>query len=345
MSGSMWAVFAVSVVGILAWEAIKKSRGKNPAEQGQGFAGARKGKPPHPHAAIIDMPGGAMRIIDLRRLPGDDLRVAKLGLVQEQLLLERPIAVQIWVAPVDAMREWAAMSETALIILQGRFRDSRSSAGKNYLYPFGGTLTEVEEQRLSIAGVEIVRSFANLSDPPKSIEDFLDPAEPWTASPDDRPVPPHDVLSTDPFDGRPIRVIEGFAFVDLRRLNPNAWQNGVALERLEKLFPTLAHLPNVTHVVWVVAPWVLERIDAAAAGRIEKLVDTLPSRAQQRLAVMTAAGETFGDYPLTTRLRGKVTPLAERLSWRTEDPGAFDVHPIEALHDAYFVEAWKKPRL
>jgi hypothetical protein len=310
-----------------------------------GFANARKGKPPHPHANIIEMPGGAMRIIDLRGMPVEDLRVARLGLVQEQLLLERPVIAQIWVAPIDIVRAWTQLSDVALVILNGRFCDSRLIDGRNYIYPFGGTLTEAEGQRLQLAGVDVVLDFANLSDPPKRIEDFLDPVEVWTASPDDRPVPPHDVLSADPFDGKPIRIIEGFAFVDLRRLYPDGWKTGVALERVEKVFPTLVADKGVTYVVWVVAPWVLERIDDAAVARIDRLVDALPAHVHQRLAILTAAGEPIGAYTFTKRLGPKLKPLAERLSWRTEDRGAFDVHPIEALHDAYFSLAWKQPRL
>ncbi len=347
MSGEMWAVFLVTCVGFGVWELIKAGRGKpaQTAKAAPGFAGERKGKPPHPHAGIVDMPGGAMRLIDIRGLPVEDLRVARLGLVQEQLLLERPVAVQIWVAPVAVVREWAAMSETALVILNGRFRDSRDSQGRNFIYPFGGSLTQEEASRLEIAGVEVVVSFENLGNPPKRLEDFLDAPAVWTASPDDRPVPRHDVLSADPFDGKPIRIIEGFAFIDLRRLHPETWRNGVALERLEKLFPTLVKDAAVTHAVWVAAPWVLERIDDAVAGRIEKLVDSLPSRVEQRLAILAPAGEPIGNYPLTKRVGGKLRPLAERLSWRTQDRGAFEVHPIDALHDAYFVPAWKQPRL
>jgi hypothetical protein len=343
MSGDMWIVFLVATAGFGVWEVIK-ARAKKQPEAGH-FPGARKGKPPHPHARIIEMPGGAMRIIDLRSLPIEDLRVAKLGLVQEQLLLERPVPVQVWVAPVDIVREWTQMSETALILLNGRFRDSRDPNGKNYIYPFGGKLAAEEASRLELARVEVVLSFTNLGDPPKDLEAFLDAPAPWSASPDDRPVPPHSVLSADPFDGRPIRIIEGFAFVDLRRLYPAGWESGVSLARLEKLFPSLVADTSVTHVVWVAAPWVLERIDDAATTRIEKLVDEVPQTVEQRLAILSAAGEPVGNYALTKRLGSKLTPLAERLSWRTKERGAFDVHPIDALHDAYFSQAWKQPRL
>src|SRR5882672_8879485 len=113
MSGDMWIVFLVACAGFGAWVVIKSRKARAGQPESQGFPGARKGKAPHPHAVIIDMPGGAMRIIDVRGLPLDDLRVVKLGLVQEQLLLERPVTVQIWVAPVEIVREWAAMSETA----------------------------------------------------------------------------------------------------------------------------------------------------------------------------------------------------------------------------------------
>src|SRR5881628_3327045 len=108
MSGDMWVVFIVACVGFGAWELVKSrkapaapqpspSRSPSPSPS----AGARNGKAPHPHAAIIDLPGGAMRIIDIRGLPAEDLRLARLGVVQEQLLLERPITVQVWVAPVE----------------------------------------------------------------------------------------------------------------------------------------------------------------------------------------------------------------------------------------------------
>jgi hypothetical protein len=354
MSGDMWAVFLVACAGFGVWEVIKARRAKpttpgapadpTPADQ-EGFAGARKGRPPHPHANIIEMPGGAMRIIDLRGMPVEDLRIARLGLVHEQLLLERPVPVQIWVAPVEIVRGWTQLSEVALAVMNGRFSDARLTDGQNYIYPFGGTLTEAEGRRLQIAGVDVVLDFTNLSDPPRRIEDFLDPVEVWTESPDDRPIPPHDVLSVDPFDGKPIRIIEGFAFIDLRRLYPDGWTSGVALDRVEKLFRTLVSDKTVTHVVWVVAPWVLERIEERAVTRIERLVDVLPVRMQQRLAVLAAAGEPVGAYTFTERLGRKLRPLEERFAWRTVDRGAFEVHPIEALHDAYFFHAWKQPRL
>lgn len=344
----MWLVFIVACAGFGIYEVIKAKREKadgKPAPRTGAWEGARKGKPPHPHAKIVDMPGGAMRIIDLRGIPTDDLRVARLGLVQEQLLLERPVIAQIWVAPIDIVRGWTKLEDVALIIMNGRFRDSRVQNGKNFIYAYGGSLTEEEGHRLQLAGVEVLLDFTNLSDPPKKLEDFLDPNPVWTASSDDRPVPPHDVLSADPFDGKPIRIIEGFAFVDLRRLHPEGWETGVSLDRLEKVFPTLVKDASVTHAVWVVAPWVLERIDDKATTRIDRLVDELPARVEQRLAVMTAQNEPIGNYPLTKRLGSKLRPLAERLSWRTQDNGAFDVHPMEALHDAYFFHAWKQPRL
>lgn len=47
-------------------------------------------------------------------------------------------------------------------------------------------------------------------------------------------------------------------------------------------------------------------------------------------------------YPLTTRLGPKLKPLTEHMSWLTKSRGAFDVHPIEALHDTYFSHARKQ---
>jgi hypothetical protein len=48
---------------------------------------------------------------------------------------------------------------------------------------------------------------------------------------------------------------------------------------------------------------------------------------------------------LTRKLGHKLRPIAELLRWNTQDRGTFEVRPIDALHDAYFAEAWKKPRL
>jgi hypothetical protein len=312
---------------------------------GDRFANARAGKPPHPHARFVDFPGGGMRIIDLRSIPMDELRIARLGLVQEQLLLERPVPVPIWVAPIEAVREWAAMSETALIVLQDRFRDPRQATAKNYLYPYGGKLTVDESKRLLIANLEVVEEFTNLSDPPRSLEDFLDPPEPWTASVDDRPVPPCDVFSADPSDGKPIWLIEGVAFIDLRRQHPDTWQNGTAIARLQKVWLAFARDASVKYAVWVVAPWVLERLDDTALADLEKLIRMIPSRISQRLAVLVTAGERISNEATMDRLGAKLSPLTERLLMRTPDRGVFDVAPIDALHDAYFVEARTKPRL
>jgi hypothetical protein len=326
----MWLVFIVAVVGIILWDLAKKKSSDVAPTSDEAFEGARKGKPPHPHARLIDMPGGQMRLIDLRSLPPEDLRVAKFGLVQEQLLLERPMTVQVWIAPVDVVREWSQLADVALIIMNGRFRDSRVLHGKNFIYPYGGTLTEEEAARFALADVEIVLSFKNLSDPPKDIEDFLDPPEVWRSSPDDRPVPDHEVISTDPYDGKLIRIINGFAYVDLRRGNPTGWTNGGALERLEKAFPILVAVNTITHVVWVGAPWVFEILDLAAVRRIEKLVDSLSPKIEQRLAVVAPQDEPIGSYTFTRLLGHRLPAISERLSWRTKDRGAFDVHPIEA---------------
>lgn len=350
MSAELWLVLVIACVGFGLWETIKKRSSAdtpkaNAPRPDEGFAGARRGTSPHPHARIVDMPGGQMRLIDLRSLPPEDLRVAKLGLVQEQLLLERPMMVQVWIAPVEVVRAWSQLTDVAMIIMNGRFRDSRVLHGKNFIYPHGGTLTKEEAARFELAGVEIVLSFTNLGDPPRDIEDFLAPPQAWHSSPDDRPVPDHQVISTDPYDGKLIRIINGFAYVDLRRGNPEGWKNGGTLERLEKAFRILAAVTTVTHVVWVGAPWVFEIIDFGAVRRIEKLVDSLSPRVEQRLAVVTPDGEPIGDYTFTRMLGHRLRPLSERLSWRTKDRGAFDVHPIEALHDAYFVGAWKQPRL
>jgi hypothetical protein len=96
-------VFLVACAGFGAWEVIKARANKGSGGTGpesKGVAGERPGAAPHPHAKIIDLPGGAMRIIDLRSLPLEDLRAARLGVVQEQLLLERPVPVQIWVGDI-----------------------------------------------------------------------------------------------------------------------------------------------------------------------------------------------------------------------------------------------------
>jgi hypothetical protein len=345
MSGDMWLVFIVACVGFGLWELIKKHTAADTATTGEGFAGARQGKSPHPYARIIDLPGGQMRLIDLRSLPPDDLRVAKFGLVQEQLLLERPMMVQVWIAPVDVVRAWSQLADVALIIMNGRFRDSRVIRGKNLIYPYGGTVPQEEAARFELAGVDIVLSFKNLSDPPKDLEDFLDAPSVWQSSPDDRPVPDNQTISIDPYDGKLIRIINGFAYVDLRRGNPGGWKNGGALERLEKAFRILTAVNTITHVVWVGAPWVFELLDLASVSRIGKLVDALPPKIEQRLAIVSPHGEPIGEYTFTSMLGQRLRPLSERLSWRTKDRGAFDVHPIDALHDAYFVDAWKQPHL
>lgn len=345
MSGEM-VVFVIAFVAFGLWEILKRrSPDDAAASDNEAFPDARKGKAPHPHARLIDMPGGQMRLIDLRSLPPEDLAVAKFGLVQEQLLLERPMTVQVWIAPVDVVRAWSKLADVVLVIMNGRFRDSRVLHGKNFIYPYGGTLTEEEAARFGLAGVEIVLSFKNLSDPPKEIEDFLDPPEIWQSSPDDRPVPDHEIVSTDPFDGKMIRIINSFAYVDLRRGNPEGWKNGGALDRLEKAFQILVAVNTITHVVWVGAPWVFEILDLATVRRIEKLVDSLSPKIEQRLAVVSPKDEPIDSYTFTRLLGHRLRPLSERLSWRTKDRGAFDVHPIEALHDAYFVAAWKQPRL
>lgn len=344
MSGEMWLVFIVTCAVFGAWELIKKHNGSTEsANREQGFPGARPGKPPHPHATLIDLPG--MRLIDLRSLPVEDLRLAKFGVVQEQLLLERPMTAQIWIAPVDIVRGWSQMGETAMVIMNGRFRDSRCLHAKNFIYPYGGKLTKEETAKFELSGLEIVESFTNLSNPPKNIEDFLEPSTEWKSSPDDRPLPGHEIISTDPYDGRLIHIIETFAFIDLRRIHPPSWENGAGLDRLEKAFRILTAVNTLTHVVWIGAPWVCERIDVAAVYRIEKLVGNLSPKIEQRLAIVSPTNEPVGSYELTRRLGHRLRPLAERLAWRTKDRGAFDVHPIDALHDAYFASAWKQPRL
>lgn len=237
------------------------------------------------------------------------------------------------------------MGDTAMVLMNGRFRDSRFLHGRNFIYPYGGTLTTEEFAKFALSGVQPIVSMTNLSDPPKNIEDFLDPPSPWQSSADDRPVPDHEIVSTDPYDGKLIRIIEGFAYVDLRRAHHDGWSNGSAVDRLEKAFRILAAVTTFSHVVWVGAPWVFERIELGDVRRIEKLIDSLSPKIEQRLAILTPQNEPIGSYTFTRILGHRLRPLAERFSWRTKDRGAFDVHPIEALHDAYFVNAWKQPRL
>jgi hypothetical protein len=162
----------------------------------------------------------------------------------------------------------------------------------------------------------------------------------WSVSADDRPVPAHDVINTGPVSL--IRVIERIAYVDLRRELPGAWAGPVALAHLEEAFETLLTVGGLTHVVWVTAPWVLELIDEPVVDRIEKLVARIPAAVAQRLAIVAPEGQPIGPSALVRRLGPRLPPVSKRLSQRTQQRGAFSVGLIDALHDAYFFEAWKR---
>jgi hypothetical protein len=305
----------------------------------------RTGRVPHPAATIIDLPGGALRLVDVRALPRDDLRAARLGVVQQQLALERPVRIQIWVVDLATARDWAAMGETSRSILPGRLRDPRGDGGSNYLYAVGGVLSEAEGAALAAGGVQIITSMTNLADPPRALEDFLSPCVPWQPSTDDRPALQLEIVSGDPLDSGLIYVVREFAFVDLRRASPDAIRNGVALERIEKALAALRREPLPAYVIWVAAPWALELLSDADVGRVESMVASLGAGVQQRLAIVHAEGEPVPAHGAAVRLGGKLPPIAEWVEMGTETRGSFLVSPLDMLHDAYFTRAWKQPRL
>jgi hypothetical protein len=339
----MWFVLlGLSVVGagVLAKHIYDRRRREEvgaPSEAAPAQVIGRNGAPPHPAAFIVELPG--LRLIDLRALPVEDLAAARLGVVQAQLALERPVPLQVWVVEVAIARGWAALSEVARVIAKSRLCDTRDPSARNLVYPIGGQLTDDEVARLRDAGIDVVLELTNLSDPPRRIEDLLAAPPPWTASRDVRPVPPHDVIG-DHADGEVIHIIEHMAFVDLRRVPASTWSTGVAQQRLSAGLRELA-ATDVTHVVWVVAPWVLEIVDDLTAARLEALADAIPRYVAQRLAVVAASGEPVGPAPLLRRLNRRLPPLHEVMAWETADRGTFAVRPLDALHDAYFTKAWR----
>src|SRR5207247_2273719 len=132
--------------------------------------------------------------------------------------------------------------------------------------------------------------------------------------------PSHHVIAGNGLVGEElIRVIEGFAFIDLRGAVPDAIRSGVVLGRIEDALGALMEITPLTHVVWVVAPWVLELFPDAELPRVERLVGSIAPPIAQRLAILPAQGEPVGDHELTRRLGHKLRPLAERLQWKTQD--------------------------
>jgi hypothetical protein len=304
-----------------------------------------EGRAPYPAARLIDFPGGAMRVVDLRSLPREDLVVGKLGVAQQQIAIERPIGLQIWVVDIEIARGWAALTETARFLVAQRLRDPRSTTTQNFLYPHGGKLEKAESDALAAVGLEVILELTNFGPgaPTRDLNAFLDPPEPWAEAPDRRPVPPFKVISTGPFDGDLVHVLAPFAYVDLRRIVPGALANGVGLGRIETALDSET-MALATHVIWCASPWVLEQFPEKDLPRLLALVDTQRDK-QQRLALIAPADEPLPDNAVARALKAKLSPIAERFQWKTQDGRVFHVRPTDALHDAYFTHAWKQPRL
>jgi hypothetical protein len=327
--------------GAAAWVLVASLIDKD-KEAADAPSDARTGRPPTPAARIVVLPG--MRLIDLRSFPRDDLRLGKFDVAREQILLEAPLPVQIWVIDAETAAGWLEL-DTMLFLITTRLGDRRNPTGKNFLYVVGARLDAAACAKFEAAGIEVALSMTNLGDPPRELEEFLDPPAPWTASPDDRPISPSKVITTTPLDDY-IHVVGDFTFVDLRRAPPEALRNGVALGRIEEAFAVLATMPPPQLMVWVLAPWVLAELPADAAPRLRALVPRIRPVLGHRQCLVTAAGEPVSPHPAIHALaEAGASPLREAYYLKTERRGAFQVPPITALHDTYFHHAWKHPRL
>jgi hypothetical protein len=277
-------------------------------------------------------------------LPDGDLAAARFGVVQAQLRLERPANVQIWVADIATARGWAKLPAVTLAVVASRFVDPRFHTQTNYLYTSGGKLDDAEQTALAEAGLRVALELMNLSNPPRTIDELLPPPPRWAPSRDDRPVPAHDVLGQGLLGQELVRVISGMAYIDLRRADLSAIDSGTVFTSVDDAIAALASIRPLTHVTWVVAPWVLERLGDDHVRRIAASVALVAPTVTQRLAIIVAQGESLADYPLTRRLGETLRPLDVTFSWRTAEHGEFEVRPVDALHDAYFASAWKQPR-
>ena len=329
--------------GAAAWVMIESLINKDKDEAAPGFPpDARSGRPPTPMARIVILPN--MRLVDLRSFPRDDLRVGNIDVAREQIALQPVMPVQIWVIDAETFTGWLEL-DSMLFLVAGRLKDRRAPDARNFLHVVGARPDAAACAKFESAGIEVALSMTDLGDPPRELEELLDPPEPWVASPEDRPINPSKVITTTPFDDY-IHVVGDFTFVDLRRAPPEALRNGVALGRIEEAFAVVATMPPPQLMAWVLAPWVLAELPADAAPRVRALVAKIRPVLGHRLAVVTAAGEATTGHPVTTALlESGATSLQEAYYLKTETRGAFQVPPITALHDTYFHHAWKHPRL
>jgi hypothetical protein len=348
MSSSSWAVFVIVVVALCAWDLAKripkKADAKPPAvpKPPAPVAPRRTGARPHPVAVLTDVPDG-VRIIDLRGFPADALANGEIEVARAQLRIARPFAHLMWVVELETARIWAALPAVALANLAARLTDPRRPTASRFLYAMGGQLGDAETAALKAAAFELLLDYKNLSDPPKSVEDLIDLPVQWAPSSEDRPVPPCKQIATQSIGPAIINLVEGFGFIDLRRVDPEEWERRDVLGGFAVAISELLKQP-LTHVVWVAAPWVLERVGDKVLPELEALVGSIPPAVEQRLAIVAPQHEPIGDYPLTRRLGKRLRPIGERMQWHTKDHGVFDVAPLDALHDAYFHGAWKKRR-
>jgi hypothetical protein len=313
-------VVIVAITVFIDW--LKKPRSARDSSRGHGS------RAPHPAARIVEMPGGHVRLIDLRSLPNEDLRLLQLGLVQQQLSLERTVPVQIWVVDSTTARGWSQLDPIGRLIGLQRLRDPRNARGQNFLYIAGGKLREHELAALMEANIDIVESTHEIGEgSARSIDEFLEPVTPWHPSDDDRPIADSTVIKTGPFEGELVHVIDRHAFIDLRRAAPGAISTGVAFDRIEKALAALRTMP-IKRVTWIAAPWVLELLDAKKTALIERLASGMFASIDQGLAVYSAHGEPVPRHPLMSRFN----PLGDR-------------SVLDRLHDTYFAAARKRPSL
>jgi hypothetical protein len=337
----MLAVAIAFTVALIAWYLSSKPSSAPPSiepTRREPPSSHRSGRAPHPAARLVELPSG-IRIVDLRWLPRRDLAVANVSVALEQVRLERPVAVQIWVIDAETATVWDGLSETAVVVVAGHLRDPRVAC-KNVLYVHGATLSREAQDRFARAGVETVIALTNLSGTPTSLDEHLETAQPWTESSEDRPVFDQDTFRA--FDG--LRLISGVAFVDVRRAHPESLASGEAVDRIAEAVATVPTLAGISHVVWVFAPWTLERLGASGIDRIAACATSLPASLPQRLAIAAAPGEPVAADALVKSLGGRASPLREQIMARTAHRGVFDVAMLDALHDAYFWNAWKHPR-
>jgi hypothetical protein len=346
----VWLILIVGGLAALAWGLkAQAAREKTAAAPGAGTTAKATTSPgpavrdhgagadPLPRPAVIEGPN--VRIIDLRRLPDDEVRIGRFGATAAIIRAHGPISTQVFVVSLATAQAWVALTDVALMLVLARLKDMRKGPGTDFLYLTDGSLDAAGAARCAAAGIEIAVDLTVVgSERSVNIVEALAMAPPPAAGVP-RPVLPYTSHGVELLGTDLVFEIDRAVFIDLRRAHPAALANLVAFDWVDKYLAQVAD-DGAKLWIWVVAPWVLDSWAGCADDAVRRIASWVKpsSRGRHRLALYDGTGAE----PLLPRLKALgMSPLSEKLAMKSEGE-SWQVPFIKILDDIAANEAARR---